>query len=595
MTSQHNQSSTLDTLTRSSSHRGCVPAVDMTSNSDTSTQELKIPETGEFNVTPQQGSESEGLQQEEVPPGRYLTGIRLLLVCVSLCICIFLPTAEISIVSTSLVTISADLSGFDKSNWLITAYLSAFTGFLLIWAKIAHHIGLKPALLASLILFMAFSAGCGASKSINELIVFRALQGVGGSGTMALPSTVFFQIVPISGYSKMNAVLSCTLAIALVVSPLIGGGLSNGNHWRWVFYLNLPIGAVALVLLALALPNRFPRHADPIPEKSTKRSIVATVAGFLWEADVIGAFLLLGTVVFLVAALEEGGTVSYAWNSGLIIASFVVSGSLMIVFLLWQWWAGRPTTAAVPSFPRSFTHNRILPPGLLGAFLVGAPMTISSIQLPQRYQLVNESSPLGAGVKFLAYGVPFPVGVVITSVLAGKFRLPFVYIICLGTVLQIVGFALLSTTPSTVDAWPGQFGYSVIAGLGTGITGGLYNFLNPLSIDKKEQYLAIGAGVQARMLGGSVGIAVVNSVWINYVRRHLRSILAESDIDTLLADTESLRGFPATIQESFQGVCSDAYNLQMLVTLGFAAAHVIVVAALWRRPAYRVSKEGVLT
>ncbi|XDG05888.1 hypothetical protein ABKA04_005503 [Annulohypoxylon sp. FPYF3050] len=498
----------------------------MTSNSDTSTQELKIPETGEFDVTPQQGSESDGLQQEEVPPGRYLTGIRLLLVCISLCICIFLPTAEISIVSTSLVTISADLSGFDKSNWLITAYLSAFTGFLLIWAKIAHHVGLKPALLASLILFMAFSAGCGASKSINEL---------------------------------------------------------------------LPIGAVALVLLALALPNRFPRHADPIPEKSTKRSIVATVAGFLWEADVIGAFLLLGTVVFLVAALEEGGTVSYAWNSGFIIASFIVSGSLLIVFLLWQWWAGRPTTAAVPSFPRSFTHNRILPPGLLGAFLIGAPMTISSIQLPQRYQLVNESSPLGAGVKFLAYGVPFPVGVVVTSVLAGKFRLPFVYIICLGTVLQIVGFALLSTTPSTVDAWPGQFGYSVIAGLGTGITGGLYNFLNPLSIDKKEQYLAIGAGVQARMLGGSVGIAVVNSVWVNYVRRHLRSILAESDIDTLLADTESLRGFPATIQEAFRGVCSDAYNLQMLVTLGFAAAHVIVVAALWRRPAYRVSKEGVLT
>lgn len=116
----------------------------------------------------------------------------------------------------------------------------------------------------------------------------------------------------------------------------------------------------------------------------------------------------------------------------------------------------------------------------------------------------------------------------------------------------------------------------------------------PLTLTSQTD-LAIGAGVQARMLGGSVGIAVVNSVWVNYVRRHLRSILAESDIDTLLADTESLRGFPATIQKSFRGVCSDAYNLQMLVTLGFAAAHVIVVAALWRRPAYRVSKEGVLT
>lgn len=96
------------------------------------------------------------------------------------------------------------------------------------------------------------------------------------------------------------------------------------------------------------------------------------------------------------------------------------------------------------------------------------------------------------------------------------------------------------------------------------------------------------------MLGGSVGIAVVNSVWVNYVRRHLRSTLTEADIDTLLTNTESLSGFPLTVQEAFRVVCSDAYNLQMLVTLGFAAAQVIVMVALWRRPAYRVSKEGKL-
>lgn len=96
------------------------------------------------------------------------------------------------------------------------------------------------------------------------------------------------------------------------------------------------------------------------------------------------------------------------------------------------------------------------------------------------------------------------------------------------------------------------------------------------------------------MLGGSVGIAVVNSVWVNYVRRHLRSMLSEADIDTLLADTQSLAGFSPAVQHAFRTVCSDAYNLQMLVTLAFAAAQVIVMAALWRRPAYRVSKEGTL-
>ncbi|KAF2015122.1 MFS general substrate transporter [Aaosphaeria arxii CBS 175.79] len=512
----------------------------------------------------------------------------------NLCICIFLPTAEISIVSTSLVTMSIDLNGFDKSNWVITAYLSAFTGFLIIWAKTAHHIGLKSTLISSLIIFMAFSAGCEASQTIDQLIIFRAFQGIGASGAMALTSTAFFQIAPTKDYGKMSAILSCTLAVALVVSPLIGGGLSNDNHWRWIFYLNLPIGAVALIIVVLALPNRF-RHVDPIPRDSAKRSVVSKVAGFLWDADIVGAFLLLGTVVFLVAALEEGGTVTFSWGSRVIVASLVVSGCLLTAFVFWQWWAGRGATAAVPSFPRSFTHNRVLLPGLLGAFLVGAPMTIASIQLPQRYQLINKSSPLGAGVKFLAYGIPFPVGVVVPTILAGRIRLPFTYILMLGTILQIVGFALLSTVPSSVDTWPGQFGYSCIAGLGGGITGGLYNFLVPLSIDKKEQYLAIGAGQQARMLGGSVGIAVVNSVWVNYVRSHLGSVLAKAEIDTLLTDTESLIDFPTVTQETFRTICSDAYNLQMRATLGFAAAQVIVTVALWRRSAYRLGSEGQLT
>ncbi|EMR64622.1 putative efflux pump antibiotic resistance protein [Eutypa lata UCREL1] len=152
----------------------------------------------------------------------------------SLCIYIFLPMAKTSNVSTSLVAISADLSGFDKSNQLITTYLSAFTGFLIIWVKIGPYVGLKTALLGSLILF-TFSAGCGTSQSINKLL-------------------------------------------------------------------------------------------------QLKRSVVAAAAGFPWEADAISAFLLLGTVVFL----EEGGTASYAWGSGFIIASFVVSGNLLMGLLLWQ-------------------------------------------------------------------------------------------------------------------------------------------------------------------------------------------------------------------------------------------------------------------
>jgi hypothetical protein len=114
-------------------------------------------------------------------------------------------------------------------------------------------------------------------------------------------------------------------------------------------------------------------------------------------------------------------------------------------------------------------------------------MTIAPIELPQRYQLVNETSPLAAGVRLLAFGVPFPVGLVMGSFLTGRLRIPFFLTLLFGTVLQIVGFALLSTIPSTVHLWPGQFGYSVIAGLGVGISAGTYYLMTPISCDKKEQ------------------------------------------------------------------------------------------------------------
>ncbi|KAH8879537.1 MFS general substrate transporter [Thozetella sp. PMI_491] len=521
---------------------------------------------------------------EIVPPGRYLSGVRLVVACLGLAICTFLPTVEISIVSTSLVTISADLGGFDKSSWLITAYVSVFTGFLLIWAKVGHLIGLKTGLLASLVLFMAFSAGCGASTSINELIVFRALQGMSGGGMMVLPTTAFYQVVHAAHYPKMNAVSSCSVAVGLLISPAVGGALSNGNHWRWCFYLNLPAGAVCGILLAFSIPNGFPRHMDRDQEK--KRI----------DADVVGAFLLLGTVVLLVTALEEGGSVTYAWNSALIIACFVVSGVLLGAFVAWQWWTTRSAGALrlLPMFPRSFTHNRFLHATLFGAALVGAPMTIASIELPQRYQLVNQSTPLEAGVQFLSYGALFPVGLLLASVLVGRVRVPIVHIIAAGMTFQLVGFALLSTTPDSVQMWRGQFGYSAIAGLGTGLTGGVYWLLAPISIGKEDQYLGVGAGVQARMLGGSIGVAVVNSVWINYVRTHLASRLPAAEIDSLLMNIGTLPSYPPAMQDAFRAGCSDAYNLQMRATLGFCAGHVIVLAVMWRRRPYRVSKEGTL-
>jgi MFS family permease len=345
--------------------------------------------------------------------------------------------------------------------------------------------GIRPVLMASMVVFMGFSAGCGAARTIEQLIIFRALQGLGGAGLYSLPSIGFFQLVPPEEYNRINSISSVTMALALVVSPLIGGAISQTGDWRWIFYYNLPAGAVALVLLYLVLPSRFPYHCDPKPEKGKHATTGAAVSDFLRRSDPLGAFLLLGSIIFLVAALEEGGG-RYEWNSPVIIVFFVLAGLMVIGFVSWMMIASRFTDIE-PTFPGRFAANKVLVTSLIGCVITGAPMTIAAIELPQRYQIANMSDPLGAGVKLLSYAIAMPVGIVLGSILSGRLHLPFIYILWIGATMQVAGFALLSTVPTTVEIWTGIYGYSTLMGLGVGMCAGTYYVLTPIASGKDDQ------------------------------------------------------------------------------------------------------------
>lgn len=232
----------------------------------------------------------------------------------------------------------------------------------------------------------------------------------------------------------------------------------------------------------LVFPKNFPHHYGPPTEKRRKSLLSQLVK----KPDALGAFLLLGASILIVAALAEGG-VRFAWNSAIIITFFTVSGLLWLAFFLWEWFASREGSEVEPMFPARFFSNRMWMGTLLGCFLSGAPLTIAVIELPQRYQIINDSSPLNAGVKLLAYAAACPVGVVMASMATGRLRFPFVWVMLVGCTLQVVGFALMSTLPTYLEAWNGQYGYSVIAGLGTGANIGALYMLAPIVVDKKDQ------------------------------------------------------------------------------------------------------------
>ncbi|GAT29798.1 major facilitator superfamily transporter [Aspergillus luchuensis] len=498
--------------------------------------------------------------QSQISQPGYLHGLRLWIVGVrmypnadyraitSVALGLFLATAEITVISTSLVTISEHLEGGDQSSWVITSYLLTYTGFLAPWSKCALAFGLKPTLLSSLLLFIAFSGGCGAAQSIDQL------------------------------FEVANAVGSGVLTFALILGSLIGGGISSSSSWRWVFLFNVPAGGWAWIMLCLFFPKNFPRGL-------TSRSAQSKLHQYLTQADLLGYLLLLGFSLLLVAALEEAN-VRYAWSSGIIIGCLTGSGVLLAAFLAWEWiLSGRKHVRIEPMLPWRLFKSRVVLGIIIGFFSTGPAITILYIELPQRFQTVNNFTPIEAGLRVLAFGVGSPAGAFCCSVLAGRLRTPFVHLTLAGSVLQIVGAFLLSSVPPTVNAWPGEYGYMVVTGLGTGISIAALYMAVPLVVRHREQAIVMGLTLQARMLGASLGIAIVNSILTNYVKGHLAPAEAA-------ADPNHLTGLPMSVQETIRTAYAHGYNRQMYAVGACGVVQLFGVALMWKKDQVRFDPQA---
>ncbi|KAL4909665.1 hypothetical protein BDW74DRAFT_173160 [Aspergillus multicolor] len=560
-------------------------------------------------LTPAEGQLKMGAQdhhhmtdpvQSDTAP-EFLHGLQLWVVGVGLCLGLFLPSLEVSIVSTSLITITDDFRGFDQSTWVITSYLLTYTGFLMIWSKCGDIFGVKPSLLCSLIVFVAFSGGCGGAQSMNQLIICRAFQGVGASGVYTLTLFSLLRLVPQKKYDLIATVAAANMALGLVLGPLIGGAINMSGDWRWIFLLNLPAGAVSWTLLLVAMPSSYPYLNSPSQAEtsavqsrlsSIKEAVLAKQKVFFRQVDFLGAFLVLAFSMFIIAALQEGN-LNYAWSSALIVSFIVVSGVLLLAFLAWEWLVSRRAKWKIqPMLPWRLTRNRVFLGVALGFLLTGAPLTICVIELPQRYQTVNESSPLGAGVKLLAYALSQPVGSFICSSLSGRLKVPFVYIIMGGVVLQIVGLFLLSSTPTTIDVWTGQFGYAVLAGLGVGLAVTAVYIMVPLVVDEGDQSIALGTGLQLRMLGGALGVAVATAILNDHLQSALRHVISGEQLSAVLESPRAIGLLRPEVQVQVRRIFGEAYNLQMKAAGGFSAGQVLAVLLIWRKEQVRFVRDA---
>ncbi|KAI9934830.1 hypothetical protein MW887_000447 [Aspergillus wentii] len=533
-------------------------------------------------------SEEMEKKTEEVP-GQFAHGLPLFLQGFGVGLCLFLPCVSASIISTSLVTITSDLHQFSQNSWVITSYLIGYTGFLMIWSKCGDVLGVKSSFLSALTIFVAFAVGCGSAQTMNELIICRAFQGIGASGVNTLAFFTFIRLVPASKYGNVTTAAATVMSLGWILGPLLGGAICVSGAWRWTFLFNAPAGIIAWLIVYFMIPNNFPHHCDPVEGKEQESFWDAQMT-LLRRVDWLGAFLMLVGSLLITAALAEAD-VRFKWSSGLVISFMTISVIAFIAFMVWEWAISRRAWKVEPMLPWRFLYNRVWMGVLSGFLLVGPSMTILAIELPQRFQTVNASSPLGAGVKLLAYAAAQPVGSLLSSLSSSRLQIPFIYILLVAAILQTVGSFLLSSLPTTVDFWTGQLGYMVIAGLGVGASTTTLAVMIPLTVEKADQQIAIGIALQLRMLGGVLGIAITNSVLNAYTKSHLPRLIPAADLSALHDSAKALDYFPLATQAAVRAVYGAAFNKQMQVVGGFSAAQLVFTLIMWQKqPLHMIKK-----
>jgi EmrB/QacA subfamily drug resistance transporter len=396
----------------------------------------------------------------------------------------FLAALDQTIVSTALPTIVGELGGLNHLSWVVTSYLLASTVSTPLYGKLGDMLGRKPVFLAAIIIFLAGSMLAGLSQSMGELIGFRALQGIGAGGLMVGAQAIIADIVPPRERGRYMGLIGSVFAVASIAGPLLGGFIVDNLSWRWVFYVNLPVGALAIVIVI----TRLHLHTPSIRHR----------------IDVLGAALLSGAVTALILFTTWGGS-QYAWSSTTIVGLGIAGVVLLTVFLWWE------TKAAEPILPLSLFRSRVFSVANAMGFTIGMAMFGAIIFIPLFLQLVYGASPTSSGLRML----PLMAGLLAASILSGRaisrmgrYR---VFPIA-GTAILVVGMLLLSLLSVDTAPWLASV-YMLVVGVGIGLV--MQVLVLVVQNDARPQEIGVATSTATffRSVGGAFGVAIFGTIF----------------------------------------------------------------------------------
>ncbi|TQN68789.1 Efflux pump aflT [Colletotrichum shisoi] len=486
---------------------------------------------------------------------QYPSGLKLFLIMLSILVSMFLVALDRLIIATAVPQITDDFHSVTDIGWYGSAYLLTTCAFQLLFGKLYAFFPIKTVFLASIGLFELGSAVCGAAPSSVAFIVGRALAGIGGGGIFAGTIVIMIHSVPLHRRPKYQGAFGAVFGIASVVGPLLGGAFTSKATWRWCFYINLPLGGVALLVIVLVLRP---------PEQDLGG---ASLWEKLGQLDFAGTTVLVPGVVCLLLALQWGG-VEYAWNNPRMIALLVLAAVLLVSFVAVQ--ILLPETATVP--PR-IMRNRSIAFASWAAFFNGGHMMISAYFLPIYFQAIQGVSAVDSGIRTL----PLVLSLTVFSVVSGGVITRLGYytpVMLLGTCILAVGAGLLTTLQVHTGAakWAG---YQVIYGIGMGMSFQAPNLAAQTVLKIKDVPVGTSIMFFSQTLGGAIFISVGQNVLNNQLVKRIRGIPGLDGIDLKGSGATTLTKLPAEVRDPVLKAYNDALRVVFVVGLVLACSVLI--------------------
>ncbi|EPE30953.1 MFS general substrate transporter [Glarea lozoyensis ATCC 20868] len=492
--------------------------------------------------------------------GLYPSGVRLLLLIIALCLAIFLTSLDMTIVSTAIPQITDEFNGIDSIGWYGSAFFLTLSSFQSAWGKAFKYFPLKSVYLVSILIFEVGSLICALSKNSTTLIVGRAIAGVGGAGIFSGSFTIIAFIAPPEKRGAYTGFVGGSYGVASVVGPLIGGLFTTHVSWRWCFYINLPLGAAVVGIIALFFVTPAASKTVDVPLKEK-----------LLNFDVLGIFVIMASVVCYLLALQKAG-ITHAWKSAMIIGLLIGFILLFIVFCVIQFVLGE--RAMVP--PR-LLKDRTMWGVMAFIFFLASSSWLFVYYVPIYFQVIDGTTAAQSGIRT----IPLVLGLTVGTIIAAKSLESFgLYVLYLGLsgVLSVIGAALLYTLDIGTGS-PAWIGYQALAGIGYGL--GVQTPLIAAQAVMSDEDIASATAMIlfAQTLGGSLMISAAQSAFVNTLIKRIIETVPELDplLVVLTGATEIRQKLPAeTIPRVLRAYMD---GLKSAYAIGIATAGLMLLLA----------------